>query len=161
MTVAVRQNKMDFQTPKWVCEIMVNQIEGNPKRILEPTPGEGNLIEVITRRYPKAKVVRPSNNFFDLGIERVDYVIANPPFTPTAIGYEMLERMFLFSDDVIVLMPWVALINGEERTKRYLNQGLKKVIHLPRRAFMGARVQTCIMIFEKEYQGEITLGFIR
>jgi len=151
---------MDFQTPKWVCELMVDEVEGDPKKVLEPTPGEGNLVDAITQRYPKAQVIKPER-FEALGIERVDYVIANPPFTPTKVGYRMLERMFLFSGEVIVLMPWVALINGEKRTKKYLNKGLKKVIHLPRHAFPGARVQTCILIFNEGYKGEIRLEFAR
>lgn len=49
---------MDFQTQKWVGEIMVAMVEGNPKTIIEPTPGEGQLVEVIALRYPDTKIIK-------------------------------------------------------------------------------------------------------
>jgi len=152
---------MDFQTPRWVGELMISRVEGDPRTILEPTPGEGKLIEVITYRYPEAKIENFCPPSFADGIEEVDYIIANPPFTPMKLGYSMLEQFFEWSGNIIVLMPWLAVINSERRTQRYLEKGLKEVIHLPRRAFPGARVQTCIMVFKRGYQGEINLGFAK
>jgi hypothetical protein len=35
---------MDFQTPDYICEYMASFLPDNAGRILEPTPGEGNLV---------------------------------------------------------------------------------------------------------------------
>ena len=50
-------NPNRFQTPTWVCDIMSSLVEGNPKRILEPTPGQGNLVNSLRRHYPTADIV--------------------------------------------------------------------------------------------------------
>jgi len=151
---------VEFQTPAWVGDIMVSLIEGNPTTFLEPTPGEGNLIAAIKRRYPHAEILAPKR--FELcEISPVDWVIMNPPFRPTQLGYDILKRCFGFSGNIIALMPWVALINGEKRTNDYLEKGLKEVWHLPRIAFPGARVQTCILKFCQGYYGEISLKFAK
>lgn len=147
---------MEFQTPEWVCGIMAKMISELiifPETILEPTPGAGNLVKAIDRRYPSSIIYTPVDFFkFD---EKVDCVVGNPPFTPMKVGYDILSRCFELSDNIIFLMPWLALINSEKRTKKYISKGLKKIIHLPRSAFPGSRVQTCILIFQKGYRGDI------
>lgn len=150
----------DFQTPAWVADIMVSLIEGNPNVFLEPTAGEGNLVAAIKRKYPQADILAPQ--YFELCvIQRVNQVVMNPPFRPTPKGYEILERCFQFSGNIIALMPWVALINAESRADFYLSKGLKEVWHLPRSAFSGARVQTCILKFCEDYCGDILLKFAK
>ena len=148
---------LDFQTPEWVCDIMakmISELVTFPETILEPTPGSGNLVKAIDRRYPSSIIYTPSDFYqFD---KKVDIVVGNPPFTPMAKGYEILERCFELSDNIIFLMPWLALINSEKRTQLYKKKGLKKVMHLPRKAFPGSRVQTCIMQFQVEYHDTIT-----
>jgi len=148
----------DFQTPEWVCRLMVSLIDHYPKTVLEPTPGDGNLVKAILNKYPKAKIITPTR-FEELESQKVDYVIANPPFSPMSLGYQMLEWFFDFSGNVIVVMPWLSIINSESRTKKYLNKGLKEIIHLPRKAFKGARVQTCILKFSEGHAGDIRLSF--
>lgn len=144
----------DFQTPDWVCDIMTELILGYPETILEPTPGAGNLFQSISKRLPKSIIYAPKH-FEEFNIERVDLIVANPPFTPMSQGYQLLDRFFDISDNIIILMPWLALINSESRTKRYIDHGLKEIHHLPRRAFPGSRVQACILVFQKGYNGEI------
>lgn len=151
----------DFQTPVWVCEHMINLITIKssadiPNTFLEPTSGEGNLVKSIDKRFPSSTIYTPKR-FEDFN-KKVDWIIANPPFTPMKLGYQILNRCFELSGNIIILMPWIALINSEKRTKKYIEQGLKLVIHLPRRAFPGSRVQTCIMVFEWGYRGGI--GFL-
>jgi len=149
----------DFQTPEWICNIMVSLIDSYPQKILEPTPGEGNLVNAIHNKYPNTEIIK-SNNFETQKLIKVDYVIANPPFSPMSIGYKMLNKFFYFSGNIIVIMPWLSIINSEKRTDMYIKKGLEKVIHLPRSVFKGSRVQTCILKFKDGYSDNITLSFI-
>lgn len=148
-----KNNSVDFQTPEWVCEIMVDLVPGNPETILEPTPGAGNLVTAIGKRL--SSVIYAPARFEKFNKERVDCIVANPPFTPMGEGYRLLENLFDRSDNIIILMPWLAIINSEQRAKSYIDHGLKTIIHLPRNAFKGSRVQTCILVFEKGYHGDI------
>jgi len=154
-------NKIDFQTPEWVCDFMVTSIHGYPDKILEPTPGNGNLICSIKKHHPNAQILTPDGDFMEMDICNVDFVIANPPFTPMTLGYKMLDRFFEFSGNVIALMPWLTIINSEKRLERLKNSGLREIIHLPRSAFKGSRVQTCILMFTKGYRGEILFHDIK
>lgn len=145
----------DFQTPDWVCRLMVRRIPIGAKTILEPTPGDGNLVRAIQSQFPDSIVYDPVH-FGKFPYHGVDCIVANPPFTPMQTGYQLLETFFGLSNNIIILMPWLALINSEKRTKTYMEHGLKQVIHLPRSAFPGARVQTCILVFEGGYPGVVT-----
>jgi hypothetical protein len=73
------------------------------------------------------------------------------------IGCKMLDDFFIIADDIIILLPWSALINSERRTKKYIEKGLKKIIHLPRKAFPGSKVQTCVLVFRKGYHAILFL----
>ncbi len=147
-------NNIDFQTPEWVCDIMAGLIPEHPETILEPTSGAGNLVKAIDKRFPSSIIYTPEH-FEKFDKHSVDCIVANPPFTPMLMGYKLLDRFFVLSDNIIILMPWLALINSEKRTKNYIEHGLKLIIHLPRKAFKGARVQTCILVFQKGYHGDI------
>ncbi len=153
---------MHFQTPEWVCKIMARQIEYNPIFILEPTPGEGNLVKVLKSQFPDAIIDAPDDFYRFYANNHAGYhiIIANPPFTPMNLGYRMLEDFFgIVHQQIIILLPWMALINSERRTKKYIEKGLKKIIHLPRKAFPGARVQCCILVFKREYTGDIIFEY--
>lgn len=144
----------DFQTPDWVCRIMVRRIPLSAKTILEPTPGEGNLVRAISQQFPDAIVYSPER-FEKFDKHEVDCIVANPPFTPMNVGYQLLEKFFELSESIIIVMPWLAVINSQARTKCYIEHGLKRIIHLPRSVFPGARVQTCVLVFEQGYCGDI------
>ena len=140
-------------------------VDDIPETILEPTPGKGNLVRVLKSYFPDSKIDAPKD-FYDLYMDRkfnntdkYDLVFANPPFTPMIKGYEMLEQFTDMSDFIIVIMPWLVLINSEKRTKWLIEKGLCEVRHLPRSAFNGSRVQTCILKIVKGYNGEIKLSF--
>lgn len=145
-----------FQTPAWVCDFMAASIHGHPNTILEPTPGNGNIIRSIEKYHPDATIIVPDGDFMTMAPQEVDIVIANPPFTPMAAGYEMLYRFFEFSGNVVALMPWLTVINSEKRLDILKSHGLRGIVHLPRRAFSGSRVQTCILTFTKGYKGVIS-----
>ena len=146
---------MDFQTPLNVCDYMVKMIPyydyGKNLKILEPTPGQGNLVNSL-RKYLKSEIVAP-DNFWDLPKnEKYNFVVMNPPFSPMKQGYEILYRCMDLSNNIIALMPWLTIINGEKRTKDIMNFGLKSITHLPRNIFKGSRVQCCILEMQKGHQ---------
>ena len=58
------------------------------------------------------------------------------------------------SDNIIALMPWLTMINGQKRTSDIIEFGLVSITHLPRSIFNGARVQTCILQMSKGYNGK-------
>ena len=130
---------MHFQTPPNICNYMVNMLPDGIQTVLEPTPGEGNLVKALSNY----TVTAPSNFWAVHGT--YDAIVMNPPFTPMNLGYKILFSCMEMSDNVIALMPWLTLINSERRTKYLMDYGLKSVTHLPRSTFKGSRVQTCIL----------------
>ena len=148
---------MDFQTPPNVCNYMVSMVPSEAKHILEPTPGEGNLVASLVSN---DKVVVAPQDFFKLAkYNKFDAVVMNPPFTPMKLGYEILYSCMEISDVIIALMPWLTIINSEKRTKHLTNYGLRSVTHLPRNVFPGSRVQTCILELNNGYKGNTELKF--
>jgi hypothetical protein len=53
-----------------------------------------------------------------------------------AVGYRMMDRL-CFADCMIVIMPWLWLINAQSRHDRW-RPHVKNAVHLPRSAFSGA-----------------------
>jgi hypothetical protein len=140
----------NFQTPEKICEYMASFIPENPGLILEPTAGKGNLVKVLERY---GNVFAP-DDFYKMEEKRFDWVVMNPPFTPMKQGYEILYKCMDMSDNIIALMPYLVIINGEKRTADIMNWGLKSITHLPRSTFKGSRVQTCILEMKRGYQGD-------
>lgn len=145
---------MDFQTQEWVCEFMVGLLPDSVRTVLEPTPGEGNLVKALNGY----QVTAPQEFWNTQGC--YDAVVMNPPFTPMEQGYKILFATMEMSDIVIALMPWLTLINSEKRTKQIKEFGLKSVNHLPRSAFPGSRVQTCVLEMHRGYVGETRMRFL-
>ena len=141
---------MDFQTPEIVCEYMADFLPDNAGRILEPTSGMGNLVRVLERH---GEVISP-NDFFLLEEKWFDWIVMNPPFSPMKVGYDILYSCMGMSDNIIALMPWLTMINGERRTGDIMEFGLRSITHLPRTIFTGSRVQTCILEMRKGFDGE-------
>ena len=144
---------MDFQTPTDVCDYMANFLPNNAGIILEPTKGMGNLVNSLSL---KGEVIAP-DDFFDMKKRKFDWIVMNPPFTPMAIGYKILYECLEMTDNLIALMPWLTLINGEKRTSKLFSYGLISVTHLPRTVFKGSRVQTCILEMKRGFKGDTKL----
>jgi type I restriction-modification system DNA methylase subunit len=136
---------MDFQTPDWVSEIMVKMVDIVPKTILEPTAGEGKLLRVIKRGFPSAKVFAPQDIFEFEPKQEIDCAIMNPPFSPMKLGFEILQLVSGMTDNIISVVPWLHIINSVRRVEWFKENGLCEIIHLPRKAFKGSRVQTCVI----------------
>lgn len=147
--------KMDwgnnFQTPSHVCEYMASFLPKTPVTILEPTPGKGNLLSILSKY---GNVITPTGDFFEMEKSKYDWIIMNPPFTPMSTGYKILYQCMDMSDNIIALMPYLTIINGEKRRNDIFNYGLKSITHLPRNVFKGSRVQTCILEMKRGYIGE-------
>lgn len=125
-----------FQTRKDIAEYMVNLIPKGVQTVFEPTPGDGNIVKLLKKKYT---LIYPKD-YFNIIMSNVDCVIMNPPFTPMSLGYKILFECMSKSKSVIALMPWLTIINSERRTDAIFDYGLKSITHLPRSAFQGSRV---------------------
>jgi hypothetical protein len=132
---------------------MAAMLPAGVETVLEPTPGQGNLVKALVE---EGYHVTAPNDFWSVA-GRFDAVVMNPPFSPMAQGYQILFAVMEMSDVIIALMPWLTLINAKGRTETIRQFGLRSVTHLPRDAFPGSRVQTCILYLDKGYQGETFL----
>jgi len=146
---------MNFQTPLNIAMYMVG-ITYAPKggMILEPTPGDGNIVRAI-KSYGLNPIV-PDDDFWKMQhIQKYDCIVMNPPFSPMKEGYKFLYRCMELSNEIVALMPWLVIINGEKRTKDIIEYGLQSITHLPRSIFKGSRVQCCILHMVKNWNEEI------
>jgi len=144
---------MDFQTPLSVAEYMVGLIPAETMSVLEPTPGEGNILKFLSRY----QVTAPED-FFALQKSRFDCVVMNPPFSSKyaygvpndfeykgmRLGYYILTECMKMSDHVIALMPWFTISDSDVRLRHLRHFGLKSITALPRKTFKYARIQTCV-----------------
>lgn len=163
----------DFQTPMNVCRYMVNLIPYRSEhKILEPTPGVGNLVTAIRERFPASlnhEVITP-DDFFLLEKQRFHSIVMNPPFSsksaflqnaPTGsdkkgmrLGYFILTECMEMSDSIIALMPWFTISDSDVRLRYLKDFGLKSLTALPRKTFQYARIQTVVIELLKGYQGQ-------
>lgn len=146
---------MDFQTDPRICSYMVSLLPRKKElHVLEPTPGKGNLIRAL-----KGYRVTAPKDFWQVS-GWFDAVVMNPPFTPMDEGYRILDAVMEMSNVIVALMPWLTLINSQKRTKKIKAFGLVSVTHLPRNAFPGSRVQTCILDLKRGYAGGTRMHFL-
>lgn len=155
----------DFQTPPPVCEYMASLVPQHARTVLEPTPGEGNMVSVLEKKF---NVIAPAD-FFVWKPEPVDSVVMNPPFAAKyadltnapeslqglgmKVGYHILENCMQLSESVIALMPWFTISDSDVRLRRLHDYGLISVTLLPRKTFQYARIQTCVFELRKGYTG--------
>ena len=140
-----------FQTPENICKYMASFLPKNAGDVLEPTPGKGKLVSSLMEY---GNVYSPED-FNKMEFRKFDWIVMNPPFTPMKKGYEILYKCMDMTDNIIALMPYLTIINGDKRTNDIINWGLKSITHLSRKVFKGSRVQTCILEMERGYKGEI------
>lgn len=156
---------VNFQTPPPLAAYMASLIPVRYRRslVIEPTPGAGNLL-VALGKAGFTHVEAPPGDFFRWTPTRQPKVVlGNPPWSPMQLAYEILERCLADFEPqfVVMLMPWLTLINSDRRTRMLREFGLRKVLHVPRSLFPGIRAQCCILVLEKGYAGEVKLGFYR
>ncbi len=154
---------MDFQTPHEVASYMCGLIPTAAVTVLEPTPGEGNILKCLD-----GYQVTAPENYFDLKPNRFDCIVMNPPFSSKSafgipdhldlkgmkLGYYLLDECMKRSDNIIALMPWFTIVDSDVRQRYLKTFGLKSITSLPRKTFQYARIQTCVLELEKGYTGE-------
>lgn len=156
-------DSLQFQTPVPVAKYMCDLIPAGSRKILEPTPGNGNILKCLS----DYDVTAPEN-FFDLQQQKFDCIIMNPPFSAKftygipeslnlkgmKIGYHILFECMKMSDSVIALMPWFLILDSTPRLTFLKDFGIKSITALPRSTFQYARIQTCIIELSKGFTGE-------
>lgn len=168
----------NFQTPPSVCRYMASLIPESARTVLEPTPGQGNLVQAVIDR--GLHTVTAAEDFF-LVDKRLwfDCIIMNPPFSsksaildnaPVEIntrgmraGYYILQECMKMSDNIIALMPWFTLLDSDVRMRHITRFGLKSLTPLPRKTFSYSRIQTVVLNLERGYSGTtimVTKNFI-
>ena len=70
----------NFQTPIPVCEYMVSMVPDNAFKILEPTPGLGNIVKALESK-GKYVIYHPEDFFLLDKSKRFDCIVMNPPFS--------------------------------------------------------------------------------
>lgn len=166
MTTAEKY-KRDFQTPSNVAEYMVSLIPKKSDTVLEPTPGDGNIVMAL---WDKHYTITAPDDFFLLPKQRFDCIVMNPPFSSKfafmenapdnfkeergmKLGYKMLLSCMEMSDNVIALMPWFTISDSDVRLRLIKDFGLKSITALPRKTFQYARIQTCVFELAKGWGG--------
>lgn len=166
MTTA-QLKRSEFQTPAKLCEYMASLVPVDAVTVLEPTPGDGNLVNELAKKY---KVTAPED-FFQMERSTFDCVVTNPPFSikyaygmpdeinkkGSQVGYHILKSCMQMSNTIIALLPWFIITNSEKRMNEIKSWGLKSVCVVPRRWFPGSRASNCILFLEKGYCGKIEL----
>lgn len=152
---------MDYQTPIEVAEYMCSLIPVGTKTILEPTPGEGHILQFLSNY-----IVTAPDNFFTLQDTRFDCIVMNPPFsskyaygipesfehTGMRMGYYILTECMKMSNHVIALMPWFTISDSDVRLRHLKKFGLKSLTALPRKTFQYARIQTVVIELYKGWE---------
>lgn len=152
------KSKFDFQLSSDVCNYMANLVDSNnpTQTILEPMQGLGGIVNALQG---KGDIYTPSDFFNFNHLPKYDWIVMNPPLSPMTQGHLVLDMCMELSDNIVALMPWLTLINGDKRTRKIKNFGLKAITHMPRKTFAGSRIQACIIELEKGYKGETILKF--
>lgn len=159
----------NFQTPPSVCNYMVNMIPSHAIKILEPTPGLGNIVNSL-REKDRYQVITADDFFLLDKNEKYDCIVMNPPFSSKSaftgnapegvetrgmkLGYHILKECMKMSDHIIALMPWFTLSDSDVRMRYLKDFGIKSLTALPRKTFQYARIQTVVIELEKGYQNE-------
>ncbi len=162
--------KDDFQTPIPVCKFMVSLLPDGVKTVLEPTPGNGNIVSQL-----KGYDVTAPKDYFQLEERRFDAVVMNPPFAlkytnvenaPAHVinkgmkmGYQIFFECLQRSDCVIALMPWFTISDSDIRLRAVKQYGLKSITALPRKTFQYARIQTAVLEMRRGWDGPTTFNF--
>jgi hypothetical protein len=148
------QDNVNFQTPPYLCNFIaevVKQSLGPDELIVEPTPGAGNMVAAL-RAGGFQRVEYPPGDFFKwLPSAGPAAIVGNPPWSPMTKAYEILFRCLDMNPRLVVMvMPWMTLLNSDSRIQKLAAKGLNSIIALPRSVFPGIRAGCCILVFTPE-----------
>lgn len=156
----------NFQTPVPVCNYMVDMVPDWAIKVLEPTPGIGNIVKALEAKN-RYQIITADDFFLLDKNEKFDCIVMNPPFSSKSafmdnapdikgmrLGYYILTECMKMSNNVIALMPWFTISDSDVRMRYLKDFGIKSLTALPRKTFQYARIQTVIIELEKGYQSE-------
>jgi hypothetical protein len=160
--------KTDFQTPIPVANYMASLLPEHVRTVCEPTPGIGNIKNVLTDR--GYEVTAPADYFLLDQKIRFDAFVMNPPFSQKftflenapsecfekgmKMGYWFLLDAMRRTNVVIALMPWFTISDSDVRLRRLKRFGLKSLTALPRKTFQFARIQTVVIQLEHGWKAD-------
>lgn len=140
----------NFQTPPSVCNYMVDMVPSNAVKILEPTPGLGNILNALVAK-GKYEITAPDDFFLLDKNEKYDCIVMNPPFSSKSafidnapsdaetkgmkLGFHILKQCMGMSNNVIALMPWYTISDSDVRMRYLKEYGIKSLTALPRKTF--------------------------
>lgn len=148
----------NFQTPPYLCNYMAAMLKGAvppDALVVEPTPGAGNMVQAL-QNHGFTHIESPPGDFFQwLPSARPVAIIGNPPWSPMTLAYEILFRCLDSGPDIVIMvMPWMTLLNSDSRIQELRKRGLDRIIGLPRSVFPGIRAGCCILVFQPK-QGKV------
>jgi hypothetical protein len=159
----------NFQTPEPVCKYMVDMVPDWCMKILEPTPGLGNIVKALEAKN-RYQIITAEDFFLIDKNEVYDCIVMNPPFSSKSafldnapndaetkgmkLGYHILKQCMEMSNNVIALMPWYTISDSDVRMRYLKDYGIKSLTALPRKTFQYARIQPVIIELERGYESE-------
>jgi predicted RNA methylase len=168
-------NKSFYPTPPLLAVKIVNKIKGNPRKILEPSAGKGDLVSALTSRYQhqraeiscieidpvlqatlrglKHKVIDTDFLAYE-GQDKFDAIIANPPFD--AGDLHLLKAIeIMYRGEIVFLLNAETLRNPHTNTRKLLAQKLNE---------HGAEIeyiQNAFVVAERKTPVEVALVYIK
>lgn len=165
-------NKTFYPTPKALINKMIAKIDGNPVRVLDPSAGDGSLLEILANsskfynyRKPEFYVIEKDeilqavirtkhikildSDFLQFtGPDKFDLIIGNPPFNE---GDKHLLKAIeiLYRGQIIFLLNAETLKNPYSNTRKLLVEKLEKLgadIEYVENAFVDAERKTSVEV---------------
>ncbi len=159
-------NKNFYPTPKSIINRMIDKIKSDPRMILEPSAGEGHIIEQFKSRYKEYKIKKydaieidetlratlrgKEINVIDsdflkfAGPDKYDLIIGNPPFD--AGDQHLLKAIdIMYNGEIIFLLNAETLKNPYSNTRKLLVKKLEELdadIEYIQDAFLNAERKT-------------------
>jgi hypothetical protein len=162
-------NKTFYPTPSKLAGRMVGKIKGEPRKVLEPSAGKGDLIECIGKRYGGSRMhisaieineelqatlrgnrikVIDSDFLTFSGPDKFDLIIANPPFDEG--DRHLLKAIeIMYRGQIIFLLNAETIKNPHTNTRKELVKKLGDLdaqIEYIQDAFLDAERKTAVEV---------------
>ena len=169
-----RNIKKEFQffaTPALLAEMLCKYIPENTFSVLEPSAGQGAIVQAINKIRPdvvvaycelmelnrkqfKGEALYVQDDFLTIDTDvKYDCVIANPPFSKNQ-DIEHFYRMVLVARKRVISIMSTHWLNSsgkkETQFREFLSEMGAQLIHLPAGEFKesGTNIPTCIVVMD-------------